>query len=70
MNKIKEKNNTIDELDVIKSFSAYESIEPKQKEMVERDKEDFEKWVSEFDNDILLNEALLVLSDIHATNTK
>ena len=67
MNKIKEKNNTIDELDVIKSFSAYESIEPKQKEMVERDKEDFEKWVSEFDNDILLNEALLVLSDIHAT---
>ena len=31
----------------------------------EKDKEDFDKWVKNFDNDYLLNEALEVLTELN-----
>jgi carboxyl-terminal processing protease len=62
---IKDKNESISTLSVTKAFTDYQTIEPQLNDMVDNDKDDFDKWVSSFNDDLLLNEALTVLSDIH-----
>ena len=60
------KNESLEDLTVNKKFKEYTSIEPKVDTMTdEKDKEDFDKWVKNFDNDYLLNEALEVLTELN-----
>jgi carboxyl-terminal processing protease len=63
---IKEKNETLESIEIATSFSEYSSIEPSLDSLSDqRDREEFDKWTKSFDNDVLLNEALTILSDLH-----
>lgn len=66
MNQIKEKNDALEDLTITKVFSEYQSIEPNSQSFSDdRDQEEFKKWTKSFDNDVLLNEALQILSDLN-----
>ena len=63
---IKEKNEALESIEIATSFSEYSSIEPSLDSLSDqRDREEFDKWTKSFDNDVLLNEALTILSDLH-----
>ncbi len=63
--KVKEKNNAIDNLTVDKTFASFQALEPTAKSLSDKkDKEDFNKWVTDFNTDFVLNEAITVLSEI------
>ncbi len=65
MEKIKKENKSIEKLEVNKTFNSYTSMEPKLNTIKDKkDKEDFDKWVKNFDSDYLLNEALEVLTEM------
>ena len=66
LEKVKEKNNAIDNLTVDKTFASFQALEPTAKSLSDKkDKEDFDKWITDFDTDFVLNEALTVLSEIN-----
>ena len=67
LQKVKEKNNDLDNLSVEKTFTSYASIEPKLDDQDEAEKEEYTKWVKKFDKDHVLNEAFLILTEMNQT---
>ncbi|MGC6367791.1 MAG: carboxy terminal-processing peptidase [Candidatus Marinamargulisbacteria bacterium] len=67
LQKVKEKNDDLDNLSVEKTFTSYASIEPKLDDQDETEKEEYTKWVKKFDKDHVLNEAFLILAEMNQT---
>ena len=62
---VENKNDDLENLTINQSYTKYESIEPNPSTQGETEKEEYEKWVSSFEKDYVLNEAVLILSELN-----
>ena len=62
---VENKNDDLENLTINQAYTKYESIEPNPSTQDEAEKEEYEKWVSSFEKDYVLNEAVLILSELN-----
>ena len=55
----------LENLVIERSYTSYESIEPNPNTQDKAEKEEYDKWVSSFEKDYILNEAVLILAELN-----
>ena len=65
LNTIKEKNEAINKLKPKKQYTVFNMLIPNPESIDADEQDDLEKWKESFEDDIMLNEALNILSIIN-----